>query len=758
MSRIDIGKNIKKPTTVAATVEGFLQATDHEDTGRICAELQDALESFLRGDLSKADYKTKKSNLKLGLPFYTPHAHFLKGYKSNEGEPVDSGKALLDIDDFSGGEQLYEQYLKGHEEALGVNAVYLTASSNGMAVLFDIPEGLSRQQAQAWMADKLGGVAFDKGVHEKERAAYIPAREHFFYINEQLMFGDELRPAVLSDDELEKWQAWEPESAKSTQTEAKPIMVESQEPSARALAVFDDTLQMTGLTLDTLNQEGVRHNTLKLMLPTLCQMMTQQELLGVLKRKMPEYSREDDCRLLVSNFYDKYVDQNRPMNQRQKEVFLRSLKVGAAAPTDEGENEKKSRWVLNYKQLPVGIKESLKGNPPQIHLPLVVGMMPALMALASDVNVKYCDGRIHYLGGMAIIKAPQANNKSAVKEVVDLWLRVIRQEDEQARKREEEAAEKNKGRKSSERAVVPKELIREVPITISCSTLLKRLKRSEGKTLYSFGEEMDTLLKTNGAGNWSAKYDIYRNAFDRGRWGQDYNSDQAESGIVAVAYNWTILSTPGALFKCFKGDNVENGLSSRMMLAEMPDGYFAKITKFEEVSINDQERIDQAVAILRTAHGFYDTPRLRKAIGQWLEQKRQEAALAMDLVKDTYRRRSAVIGFRCGVVFMLLAGRESNACVEFALLMADYTLEMQLKHFGPTLKKQFERDTEVPDKYAPNRVAYDVLPSTFVLADLRAVKGSEITDNGLYSIIHRWTSEGWIERKGKHYEKVIRKI
>ena len=204
MSRIDIGKNIKKPTTVAATVEGFLQATDHEDTGRICAELQDALESFLRGDLSKADYKTKKSNLKLGLPFYTPHAHFLKGYKSNEGEPVDSGKALLDIDDFSGGEQLYEQYLKGHEEALGVNAVYLTASSNGMAVLFDIPEGLSRQQAQAWMADKLGGVAFDKGVHEKERAAYIPAREHFFYINEQMMFGDELRPAVLSDDELEK--------------------------------------------------------------------------------------------------------------------------------------------------------------------------------------------------------------------------------------------------------------------------------------------------------------------------------------------------------------------------------------------------------------------------------------------------------------------------------------------------------------------------------------------------------------------------
>jgi hypothetical protein len=36
--------------------------------------------------------------------------------------------------------------------------------------------------------------------------------------------------------------------------------------------------------------------------------------------------------------------------------------------------------------------------------------------------------------------------------------------------------------------------IRKVPITISCSTLLKRLKNADGHTLFSFGEELDTLL------------------------------------------------------------------------------------------------------------------------------------------------------------------------------------------------------------------------------------------------------------------------
>ena len=84
---------------------------------------------------------------------------------------------------------------------------------------------------------------------------------------------------------------------------------------------------MTGLDLVTLNRDGVRHNTLKLLLPTLCQMMPQEELLGVLGQKMPDYSKEEDCLTLVSNFYDKYVDQNRPMNMKQKEVFLKSLRA-----------------------------------------------------------------------------------------------------------------------------------------------------------------------------------------------------------------------------------------------------------------------------------------------------------------------------------------------------------------------------------------------------------------------------------------------
>jgi hypothetical protein len=202
--------------------------------------------------------------------------------------------------------------------------------------------------------------------------------------------------------------------------------------------------------------------------------------------------------------------------------------------------------------------------------------MPIGGAYADQVEVEYCDGNKHRLGLMSIIRGEQASNKSVVKNAVYVWKRKLDEEDALARMEEEKWKERKKNRRANEKIPEdPKALIRQTPLTVSNSTLLRRMKNAKGHTIYSFGEELDTLRKTNGAGSWSAKYDVYRLAFDRGEWGQDYNSDAAESGVVNAAYNWTVLGTKGALNKCFKGDNVENGLSSRILVSEMPDGSFA---------------------------------------------------------------------------------------------------------------------------------------------------------------------------------------
>ena len=748
MARFDLGTSIKNPTVVPATAEVFAKMMDDPTVGRICAELLDLYEDKSRGSLKKEEYHQLKTELKRHLPFYTPHAHFNGGYKAGDKDPVDSGKDLLDIDDFGAGLQLYEKYLKGRERELGINAAYTTASGNGFAVFFDNPKGLTRQQAQAWMAHLLGDVKFDHGVHDLTRAAYIPCREYFAYMDEERMFSDELHPAILSEDELHRWQQVEEKS--TTETALKQTTVTSVEPTSRTLYAFDETLKMTGLTLESLNREGVRHNTLKLLLPTLCQMMTESELLGVLAERMPDYSHEQDCLSLVHDFYAKYVDSARPMTQQQRELFLRSLNLLPPNGDEMPEDDEDFKPFISRRSLPIALQASLRPYPDSFIMPHLTGLMPALMALADGVTVRYCDGKIQHLGGMAIITAEQSSNKSTISDAVEIWLEGLRKEDDEARDKEDRARAHNAIRKPSERGMeAPKDVIRVVPVTISCSRLLKRLKQAKGHTLYSICEEIDTLRKTNGAGSWSAKYDIYRVAFDHSRWGQDFNSDQAESGDVFVGYNWTIMGTPGSVVKCFKGDNVENGLSGRVMMSEMPDNMFAKITVFKELSERDRQRIAQAAQQLRDANGFYDTPRLRKAINQWLEEKRIKAKKSFDTITDVYRRRAGVIGFRCGVVAMLLSGKENNVCVDFAVKMAEYTLQQQVKIFGPLLSKQCQKTQEANQQTNVNTNIYDQLPSPFTLDHLRRLKGSEYSDNALYTMVCRWKKEGWVEKTGK---------
>lgn len=417
--------------------------------------------------------------------------------------------------------------------------------------------------------------------------------------------------------------------------------------------------------------------------------------------------------------------------------------------------------TVDVRQLPIGLKESLAGVPVAMQMPVLCSVLPIAAAYADQIEVEYCDGQRQHLGLMSIIHGEQASGKSVCKNAVDVWRRQLDEEDALARQREEVWKERKKGRKANEKAPDdPHVLIRQVPVTVSCSTLLKRLKNAAGHTLYSFCEELDTLRKTNGAGSWSSKYDIYRLSFDRGEWGQDYNSDQAESGVVRVAYNWTMLGTDGAMRKCFKADNIENGLSSRILVAEMPDSSFARMPKFGRRSADDEARIQEAVTRLRSYSGFIDTPRLRRAVEQWLEEKRVEAAKDIDRVKDVYRKRAAVIGFRCGVVHFLLMQenekcREPKASINFALMMAEYTLRQQMAAFGEALQKEYAECSGKCYRHDSNNPVFDQLPPSFTMDDLRVLKRGCCGEAALRKIISRWYCDKWILKTDKtHWKKM----
>ena len=528
-----------------------------------------------------------------------------------------------------------------------------------------------------------------------------------------------------------------------------------------------------------INARGSRHNSLLAILSVgAARLLSEAEAMAVVAQRMPDFYKEPDCRQLIHDFYAKYHDDSKMMsatvqriNARAEQLAKQQQSKDEKALEDEAEEEAETTETATtqssnaYPDIPPipGLKQSLTGVPEQMRMPALCALLPMAASYADDVTFRYCDGREQRLGLMSIVVGEQASGKSVCKDIIDLWRGPMDEDDEQGRRKEDEWKKKRKNRRANEKLdPEPEVLIRDVPITISCSTLLKRLKNAQGHTLYSFCSELDTLRKTNGAGSWSSKYDIYRLAFDHDEWGQDYNSDQAESGMVSVGYNWTILGTYGALGKCFKGENIENGLSSRVIVSEMPDSAFAPMPTFQDRKDRDAQAILEAVNTLRAKHGFIDTPRLRKAIAQWVEDKRQQAMERIDRVMDTYRRRAAVIGMRCGVVAFLLSGeKETKHVIDFALMMAEYVLQEQCRLFGDVLRKQYAADSDNTRK-SKNRAVFDRLADTFTSHDILALK-NDISDAAARMIIKRWREAGWIEPlprqkgdKGHKFKKVKR--
>ena len=796
----DYIQNIRSHHTVPCTAEILHTVMRSTIVGQTCAEIADCHEQMLRGEMSREDFETKKTELKKRLPAFCFHAHFKNGRRLN-AEAIASGLSILDIDHIKGSpEVFFNEKVKDRVKELGIVLAHKTPSGEGLRLVFIIPQGMGLVEAQQWLAKQIGLEAFDEACKDLARCSFAVPEEYVLFINEEELFKQP-HPQPLSEGEgsdmLQDTLASTNNAVAKTPAEHSTPLSYGEGSGVRLLFVFDLCREQAGLKDVDINARGSRHNSLLAILSVgAARLLSEAEAMAVVEQRMPEFFREPDCRQLIHDFYAKYHDDSKIMSATVQRINARAEQLAQRAKEKQGDSEEEEEdsensFYSGYRSYsayssysndgndgndkshdsfpttipPIpGLKQSLTGVPEQMQMPALCALLPMAAAYADDVTFRYCDGREQRLGLMSIVVGEQASGKSVCKDIIDLWRQPMDEDDEQGRRKEDEWKKKRKNRRANEKLdPEPEVLIRDVPITISCSTLLKRLKNAQGHTLYSFCSELDTLRKTNGAGSWSSKYDIYRLAFDHDEWGQDYNSDQAESGMVSVGYNWTILGTYGALGKCFKGENIENGLSSRIIVSEMPDSAFAPMPTFQDRKDRDAQAILDAVGTLRAKHGYVDTPRLRKAIAQWVEDKRQQALQRIDRVMDTYRRRAAVIGMRCGVVACLLSGeKETKHVIDFALMMAEYVLQEQCRLFGDVLRKQYAADADDTRRNSKNRAVFDRLADTFTSHDILALK-NDVSNAAARMIIKRWREAGWVETlprqkgdKGQRYKKVKR--
>ena len=176
-----------------------------------------------------------------------------------------------------------------------------------------------------------------------------------------------------------------------------------------------------------------------------------------------------------------------------------------------------------------------------------------------------------------------------------------------------------------------------------------------------------------------------------------------------------------------------------------------EIPVFEPYTEAEKATIIGIARQLDSEQGMIACPQLGKVIGAWLEQKRQQAIDADSHAADMFRRRSAVIGFRAGMLCYLLENRHYTHTVgEFAEAVAEYVFRNQMELWGEQAEREMSESLDLfnTEKGAASSLL-SLLPKCFTTADLislRSRKGQSVSTSSIYTLLSRWKSTGRIEK------------
>ena len=416
---------------------------------------------------------------------------------------------------------------------------------------------------------------------------------------------------------------------------------------------------------------------------------------------------------------------------------------------------------LPLPELPRLLKLVCRRLPEEYRPAMVIASLPILGTLATRIRFEYLDRQEQSLSFFSCITAPAASGKSFIRKPLDLLLTPINEQD--AIEREKEQAYKDKLRASKNSKNQPEDphaCPRNNGVAISIAKLLQLLTYAEGKHLIGIGEEMDTLVKSERAGVWSQKSDIYRLAFDNAEYGQAYMSDASFNAHIKVYYNLLLTGTPNSMKRFFK--DLENGLATRVCFAQLPDTSFTEIPVFAPYTEGEKAEIIRWARLLDAESGTIACPQVGTVIGEWLEKKRQQAIDADSHAMDTLRRRAAVIGFRAGMLCYLLENRKCNARVgAFAEWVAEYVFRNQMELWGEQMEQELSGaiDMMSAERGAASSLL-SLLSNEFTTADLiklRARKGQSVRGESIRKLLQRWRNNGRIEKVSENTWRQVTK-
>ena len=698
-------------------------------------------------DPEAPDFNDRKQALKRRLPIIIPHARAFVNNKRVSADAIPSGLAMLDVDHVDNPREWFEAIDK---QLLSDNKIYLvaiTASGHGIRIIGERLERESIEAAQLRMATALNITEYDAVTKDLARASYVVPRDYILWIYAAGLFSEEDRPDLRELPALPPHVDPSSVSPESNSGTSLPFREESEVGSLSYRGIpYADIVQQLMLSIGAADgaEQGER-NTVYFTLANYMRYICDFNV-DLLLQVLPTFGlSEPERRQVIASAI------GRPRKGYLPTVLQSAIAICERECSALGGIPPMAKSTdLALPELPRLLKLVCRRLPEDYRPAMVIASLPILGTLATRIRFEYLDRQEQSLSFFSCITAPAASGKSFIRKPLDLLLTPINEQD--AIEREKEQAYKDKLRASKNSKNQPEDphaCPRNNGVAISIAKLLQLLTYAEGKHLIGIGEEMDTLVKSERAGVWSQKSDIYRLAFDNAEYGQAYMSDASFNAHIKVYYNLLLTGTPNSMKRFFK--DLENGLATRVCFAQLPDTSFTEIPVFAPYTEAERAEIIRWARQLDAEQGTIVCPQLSQTIANWLEAKRQQAIDADSHAMDTLRRRAGVIGFRAGMLCYLLENRKFTKTVaQFAEWVAEYVFRNQMELWGDQLEQELTGALEVLSGERGSAASLlALLPAEFTTADLiklRARKGQSVKGSAISMVLNRWRGNGKIEK------------
>ena len=747
-------------------------------------------------DLNDAQaVKKAQERLKSELPFFCPHYGMFKNNVRRQENALPESflfQTIIDVDD--------KEYVeKAIEKARELNCssgiwngslLHLCYSARKkLHIGIRMPVGMTIEETQKAYCEALG-VPYDESCITPERMIFLTDKDSEIYRSKMwcaVMPESEIqarRKAFLDrgltvdgrgDAKVNSLQftvnSNSNDKVQNNRLSGNHGSGELGEASEKNLIAFDLFVQSAGLEGMAIDTVGSRHSSLlAIMSAGASRVMSEEELMKVVRTKMPSYYQEDDCHQLIHDFYAKYADSSKPMS---RDV----IRVNALAEQKANEVKSEERRVKNsnadgnytvqssnlqvqsseedYPDPPAmpeklpKLVELLISRTPEVYKPAVAhAIFPPLATHLWQTSFRYIDNVVHEATLSTCLLAGTGAGKSSVDKPIRYIMEDIRKRDAENLKREKEWKEEvtRKGANKDKRKRPDNLVIQEIDADMTSPAFVMRTAEAQGRFLYTSLNELDQFDALRGSGN--QQFRIMCLAFDPfNLFGQQRVGVQSVTERVTIRFNWNASTTIQKGQRYFS-KVLTDGPISRINFCTIPEREIGdEMPVYGDYDDAYREALKPYIENLNNARGLIDCPEAFQLALRLKDENAEFSRLSQDRVYENLSFRANVIAYLKACVLYVANGCKWEPEIdEFIRWSERYDLYCKMRFFGDAIKRA--NDTgEKSSKRGPSNMLMQ-LPDEFTyqqVIDLRVANG--MSQKGTSKMLGNWKDRHYIRAK-----------